>query len=560
MGCVVSDNKQREFTAEMFHAREYFFRRNPIRRRLRVLRRVAIEGMDVDSTKKRIDTKDGCCSSLSASSAKPMKPLLTLALSAALLAAGCAIRQQKPVATRAKPIAPSRPTTMYGSELAPPSPAPPSPTTGSSRRDIWTGYQLPADQPTEGATPVRNAPLTLEHIEQQALAHHPAVKQAEAAIQQALGVHEQVGLAANPSVGYFVEEAGNEGGGGLHGVFAAKTFVRGDKLAWSQEVIGHDVQALQWELETQRQRVLTDVRIRYYRVLAAQQQLKLAKTFRQDAENAVAIARNRLLSGDGARPDLLQSEILLNQIELAIEKSAVALDGAWQELAAVSAMEWSPAPLTGELKTEPATWSADSLYEFVIANSPQLRAAQQRVLRAQANQHRQQVQAIPNVNAQLDVGHNTVSEDEFASLQLSLPLPLRNANQGNIRAAQAQQTAAAHNVQRLQALLRRQTAELWRKYNTALVAVKRYEASILPRAEESLKLIEQARRAGDVEFLRVLNARRTYFDLQREYIASLGELAELKTRMDGWLLAGGLDNAVQYGGDDGLRGRALGGL
>ena len=96
--------------------------------------------------------------------------------------------------------------------------------------------------------------LTIEAIEELALNNNPAIQQAVAASAQADGIRTQVGLKPNPTIGYFGEEIGNEGSGGLHGAFVSQTFVRGDKLAWNRQVIGHDVNAMNWQIATQRQR------------------------------------------------------------------------------------------------------------------------------------------------------------------------------------------------------------------------------------------------------------------------------------------------------------------
>ena len=134
-----------------------------------------------------------------------------------------------------------------------------------------------ADSAIQLAVPVEvegfamgNSGMTLEAIEQLALANNPAIQQASAASARAGGIRTQVGLKPNPTIGYFGEEIGNEGAGGLHGAFVSQTFVRGDKLAWNRQVLGHDVNAMNWQIETQRQRVRTDIRLAFYDALAAQ--------------------------------------------------------------------------------------------------------------------------------------------------------------------------------------------------------------------------------------------------------------------------------------------------
>ena len=80
---------------------------------------------------------------------------------------------------------------------------------------------------------------------------------------------------------------------------------------------------------------------------------------------------------------------------------------------------------------------------------------------------------------------------------------------------------------------------------------------MLPRAQESLELLESARQAGEIDFLRVLTARQMLFDLQQNLIAAKGQLSQVDAEINGLLLTDALATDVAFDGDDGLRGQAL---
>ena len=402
--------------------------------------------------------------------------------------------------------------------------------------------------------------MTLEAIEQLALANNPAIQQANAASARAGGIRAQVGLKPNPTIGYFGEEIGNDGAGGLHGAFVSQAFVRGDKLAWNRQVIGHDVNAMNWQIETQRQRVRTDIRLAFYDALAAQKRLQLARDFRSVAKEGVTVSEERVDAKVGTRPDVLQSEIQLNEVDLSIQQAEFELSAALNELAALAGVpDLGTTTLIGDLNIAANARDAETEFAQIVAMSPQLAAAQARVDRARANIQRQQVQPIPNVTAQLGAGGDDGTGNAFANVQLSLPVPIHNKNQGNIRAAQAEYCAATQNVQRIRQSIRRDLAQVMREYNIAEATVQQYEKSILPKADETLKLMQEARDAGEFDFLRVLTARRAYFDANLKYVTAMGRLAQANAKIDGLLLTGGLSNVVTYSVGDDLRGQALSG-
>ena len=191
--------------------------------------------------------------------------------------------------------------------------------------------------------------------------------------------------------------------------------------------------------------------------------------------------------------------------------------------------------------------------------SPLLAAAQARVDSARSNLQRQGVQPIQNVTAQLGAGHDNGTGQGFINLQLSIPVPVHNRNQGNIQAAHAEYCEATQNVARIRMSIRHDLARVMGEYQVADATVRRYEENILPKAQETLQLMQEARDAGEFDFLRVLTARRAYFDANLKYVVALGQLAQANAKIDGLLLTGGLSDVASYEGNDGLRGQALSG-
>jgi len=399
--------------------------------------------------------------------------------------------------------------------------------------------------------------MTLREFEQLALDNNPAVKQLAASAAQASGIQAQVGLRPNPRVGYFADEIGNDDSAGLHGLFVSQTFVRGDKLRWNQAVLSHDANAMRWLVDTQRERVKTDVRVAFYEALAAQRRLELAKEIPLLAEKGVEIARKRL-DADGTRPDLLQSEIQLGEVKLLIQQAEFDLEAAWTRLTALTGCPgMRPVPLVGTLDNSHGQRDFEQLYCEIVANSPLLQSARAEVARTRANLQRQRQQPIPNLTGQVGLGRDDASGDDFVNVQMSLPLPINNRNQGNIRAAYADYCEATQNVARIKMQIRGDLAQVIREYQTADATVTQYESTILPRVKESETLISDAYEVGEFDFLRVLTARRSLFDANLQYVNAQKDLATAQAKVDGLLLTGGLSQVPTYDGDDGLRGQAL---
>lgn len=412
------------------------------------------------------------------------------------------------------------------------------------------------------ATEIATQPvLSLELLEQMAVSNNPAIRQAAANAAEARGVFQQVGLKPNPTIGYFGQEIGNEGSAGQQGGFVSQVWVRGEKLASNRRVLAQDIAASNWQMQSQQQRILTDVRLSYFDALAAQRRIQLAKEFRQVVAEAVDLAEQKLEAEVGSRPDVLQSEIQLNEVDLAIQQANIDRTAAMQELAAICGVERLGAEgVAGEMQTGPVVdLDEESVFAQIQAGSPEIAVAKARLDRACANLERQRLQPIPNITTQFGLAGDDSTGDAFTNLQVSLPLPVHNKNQGNIRAANAEYCAASQNVERVRARIRRDLARTLGEYRNAEVVVAAYRDRILPNAKSVLELMQSAKDAGEFDFLRVLTARRAYFDASLKYVFAQAELAKARTRIDGQLLSDGLSQQFDFQGGDGLRGQALGG-
>jgi cobalt-zinc-cadmium efflux system outer membrane protein len=326
----------------------------------------------------------------------------------------------------------------------------------------------------------------------------------------------------------------------------------------NRQVLNQDVQAMLWEVETQRYRVRTDVQRRYFQVLAAQRRLAISHKFHEVADQGVDIAQKRFDAQEGSRPDILQAEIQRTEVDLLIRRAEFDLDGSRQALAAVIGIESLPEQtLTGELKSIPVERDSATAYQTLVGSSPELRAAYSRQHRARLNIDRQEIQAIPNPTVQVGGGHDTSTGSGIAGVQVSMAIPAWNKNEGNIEAANADYCRAVQDVRRLELGLKSRLALALKDYNSARVTVEQYQDEILPKAQEALDLSELAYQAGEFDFIRVLTARRQYFEANLQYINALAEYSVADAVIEGLLLSGGLDETMDFDRDDTLRDRAM---
>jgi cobalt-zinc-cadmium efflux system outer membrane protein len=407
---------------------------------------------------------------------------------------------------------------------------------------------------------IRGGPIyTLADIEQLALGNNPALAEANATISKAAGLRDQVGLRPNPTLGLFAQQLADEDTDQM-GVFVQQEFVRGDKLRLNRAVYSHTTAAQRLETHAQRYRVLTDVRIRFFEAIAAQQQLDATRRFEAVARRGVDVALDRRKAEEGTLIDVLQSKTLLSETTLAAERSEAAYRGAWNDLAAIAGLPDSgPARLVGDLELPDSTPDWNATYQEIIAQSPELSVARTLVCEKAALLKRHRVQMVPNLTGQFGAGYDNGTDSGMINLGLSAPIPVWNKNSGNLSAAYADYTRALEDVKRIEQGIKSRLARAAQDFEGAIASVKKYEQEIIPQATKSLELSEEAYRAGELDFLQVLIVRRSFYESMIRFIQAKGELAQVSANVDGLLLTGGLNAPADYTDGDGIRGASFDG-
>jgi outer membrane protein, heavy metal efflux system len=212
---------------------------------------------------------------------------------------------------------------------------------------------------------------------------------------------------------------------------------------------------------------------------------------------------------------------------------------------------------TLELPNQATDWTTRA--NEIVAGNPELQAAFARVAQARRNWERQRLQSIPNMSMGIAGGSDYGTGSGMINAELGFAVPVFNRNQGNIAAAYAELRRASASADRTAMALQSRLAQAIAQFETALLTVQQYEMEIVPRAQESITLAQQAFSAGELQFIELFVVRQVYFDSKFAYVQALLELAQADALLHGMLLSGSLENSSDTASDAGLRDQALNG-
>jgi len=419
-----------------------------------------------------------------------------------------------------------------------------APALSPSAEPVLVEPGLPTLEPAPSALQQEAPPgtaLTLEELEQIALGSNPTLVQARMAIRAAQGGYLQAGLYPNPGIAYAGGDIGLDGTSGQQGAVYSQEIVTSGKLRLGRAVASYEVQQARYGWEVQRWRVLNDVRAGYYEALVAQKMINVSKRLVDIGKEGVEYIDLLKEAGEVGQADVLQVYIEKDKAKLNLIEAENYHRAAWRRLGAVLGRpEMETVPLAGDLEATLPQFNWEEGLAELLASSPELGRARAGVQRARCEVARQCAERVPNVEVEFGAKYDESARYTLADVGLSLQLPIFNRNQGNITRAQADLIAAQREVERVELDLRDRFAAVFEQYANARQQVEIYNGTILRNAKESWRLIGIGKREGELGYLTLLTAQRTYLSTNLDYLAYLKELWARSVEIEGMLLSGGL--------------------
>jgi cobalt-zinc-cadmium efflux system outer membrane protein len=401
--------------------------------------------------------------------------------------------------------------------------------------------------------------ITLEELQQMALQNNPTFAQSAANIQAAEGRKKQSGLYPNPTVGYQGEQIrGGSFHGGEQGFFVQQDIVMGGKLGLNRKIFDQELKQAETESEEQKLRVVTNVRMSYIQVLAAQQTLELRQNLSKLASDAVETSHQLANVGQADAPDVLESEVEAQQAQLAVTMAEQNQQRVWKALAAVVGNPRLPLmKLEGKLEDTPPV-NADDLVEKIVNESPAVRIAELGVKRAEAALAQAKREPIPDVQLRGGMQQNgellSAPSGKAVGLQgfadVGVRIPIFNRNQGNIATAKADAERTKREVERVKLVLRERAASVVQTYTFSQTAVERYKIQMIPRAQKAYEMYTKKYQEMAAAYPQVLISQRTLMQLEVSYITALENFATSSLSLQSYLLTDGLEAPSQPGGID----------
>lgn len=364
--------------------------------------------------------------------------------------------------------------------------------------------------------------LTLEQALELAESRQPELAEARALVEAAAGRTQQAGAFPNPEAIVGAQQLPLDGPNQREYVTGVgQTIPLGDRLSKARqaELLDREVRAR--GLDLKRRELRKQVQSAFATALYQDRALQGVSQLAGLAASTVAQAQARMEAGEALPEEVARAEMDLARTRASLARSRALRE---QSLAALTTSIGDPnvtvTSLAGSLEEAFELPSLESLAADLSAH-PAVALAEVDVQAKNARVDLARAERIPDVKVEALYHRLEGTRQNTVDLGLSIPLPFFHRNEGRLREARAEASAAEARSKATQNALNLRMREAYTHLTAALETSRTLRNEILPRADRVQRTAEARYEAGDISLVEVLPVRRDWTSLQMDYLESL---------------------------------------
>ena len=382
----------------------------------------------------------------------------------------------------------------------------------------------------------KGAPLTIEDAVNIAINNNPIILSKKHKAEAAQGKTKQAKLVPNPEINLFTEEMPTEEIGlnqSQNMVSLSQKLEIGGKRKLRTDVAKKEENILSLEEQTAIWNITAQTKKAFFDLLTAQDELNLAKKTVEIAMNSKNLTDKKFKAGDIPKLEVLKAEVELSNAKTNVVEAERNMLNAIKRLQTVMGTIGTPLQkLVPVPVTDAPLLKLEKLEELLLKNYPDLQAQKSNVTLSLLKVKEAKRKIIPDVDVSLGYKRLSAIDEDTIQAGISLPLPFFNRNQGNIIEAEKLSHKAKDDEAAARNELLLQLDNAYSMYASTRELVRSFIDTIVPQAEESLKMSKQGYEHGEFDFLEVLDAQRTLVTANVSYLKALNGLFTSMTEIE----------------------------
>ncbi len=381
-----------------------------------------------------------------------------------------------------------------------------------------------ASKKTKAAKEVAGERLSLDSAVAKALAQSPRLQAFRSAISSAAGERRQAGARQNPEVSFSKQNfaAGSaykvlSPGQNVYGV--SQLVEIGGKIAAREEVADKGLEIATLDHQAAALDLIRDVTVAYADAVASEEFVRLAAEQKSLAQEVLASVSTRVDAAAAPQIQKSRADVERHAASVAFDNAKRNREIAYKYLATLIGDE-----VGGFTLDSKALFSIDKpespAAEDALKAGPDLRRQASLQGQAKARLDLEKANAIPNPRIDAGLTRIPSANGQALLVGVALPIPVLNANRGNIQRARSDVLRAEQESRQAELLLSSDLTRAQQQLENAYLQATTLKNNILPSAQKAFSLAREGYGLGRFPYLEVLDAQRSLFEVKRQHVAA----------------------------------------
>jgi cobalt-zinc-cadmium efflux system outer membrane protein len=390
--------------------------------------------------------------------------------------------------------------------------------------------------------------LTIDDLVARAVSENPDLRASRAEVDAAVGRLRQAGLRPNPELDLSGQKALSPDNN--LNVTLRLPLDLNDRKGGRVAVAEQDLALKRTQLADRERRLRADVRMKAGELLAARRNLQIADELLDVNRRAFSVVGNRVREGAAPTIDENLQTVEVNRLDAGRQLLASRVEVTTLQLKLLAGMA-PEASLTvrGDLTTSAPLLDRSEAVRRALASRPDLAAA--RVDLAMARAMIRKEHAEGRWDASVNVGYmrqdfgfglnGLTSSGQTRPIQdvfhyfgggVTIMLPVRNRNQGNIAAAEAGAVAAERRLQFAQLTVQQEVETAFAQHEASARSLEIYGRGVRDVARRNLDVVRGSYELGRGSLLDVIAEQRRFIEVENGYTDALKQVYDAAVEIE----------------------------
>ena len=393
--------------------------------------------------------------------------------------------------------------------------------------------------------------LSVEDAVRYALEHQKGLLADRKLIEEAQGRLKQAALRANPMLDVSHTSDLASIAQGEFSVGVSVPLELGGRRTRRIEVAERELERMRFEVAERERKLAVEVRAKYGEAVEAARNLELNERLLELNQQSYTLIKARVEEGASAPLEQSMLRVEVGRIEAQRTTFDTRTAVLIEELKNLLGM-----PLEEKLQVRdefierPVKLTREQMLEIAFKSRPDLQAARAAESLAAALIAQAKTEGKADLSVFAEFGRQAIGFDQLGispesgqperifmksnmvKAGVTITLPVRNRNQGNIEAAVAASEEARLRREFAETVVRREVAAAFVRYEGAMRVLKTYDTNLLATSQNNLRVVRASYDLGHVRLTEVLAEQRRQVEVQMGYIDALKEYYAARVELE----------------------------